>query len=69
MAARLAMLHRVGRTEAVRQALHRALEREARARSLAERGVPFPRALRATANAARGTAADKGVIDSPCGDS
>jgi len=68
LAARVAALHRVSKTEAVRRALIHELEREGAARSLVERGMSFARALRARAAPGKGRPADKAFIDSLYGD-
>lgn len=63
LARRLAALHRISKTEAVRRALAHELEREGAASSLVERGVAFARALRERAAPAEGRLADKAFID------
>lgn len=68
MAERLASLHQVSKTEAVRRALRHALEREQDVPGLIDRGVAFTRALRARANPADGQPADKAFIDSLYGE-
>ena len=62
MAARLAALNRVSKTEAVRRALRHELERHENEPSLVDRGIAFTRALRARAGKDRGVA-DKSFID------
>ncbi|MFN4164788.1 MAG: type II toxin-antitoxin system VapB family antitoxin [Ferrovibrio sp.] len=64
LAARLAGLRKVSKTEAVREALRHALERETGKPSLVEIGVDFCRALRARGNPRRGRPADKAFRDS-----
>ena len=68
LAGRVAALHRVSKTEAVRRALIHELEREGRATPLVERGMAFARTLRERANTAEGTPAPKVFIDSLYGD-
>jgi len=68
LAGRVAALHRVSKTEAVRRALIHELEREGRATPLVERGMAFARTLRERANTAEGTPAPKAFIDSLYGD-
>ena len=68
LAGRVAALHRVSKTEAVRRALIHELEREGAAQSLVERGMAFARALRERAAVTEGKPADKGFIDSLYGD-
>jgi antitoxin VapB len=62
MAERLATLHSVSKTEAVRRALRHELERLSDQPSRVERGLSFTRALLARAGATRGVA-DKPFID------
>lgn len=69
MAERLAVLRRSSKTEAVRSALHDALEREESVPSLVERGLEFARSLRARGNPAMAAKSDKAFIDSLYGDS
>jgi antitoxin VapB len=64
LAQQLAALRRVSKTEAVRQALERELERERGAPSLIDRGVAFVAALKARARTGEGRAAGKPFIDS-----
>jgi antitoxin VapB len=66
LAQRLASLHNISKTDAVRRALLHELEREHAHPSLVERGLAFMRALRA--RGAGGQAADKVFIDSLYGD-
>jgi len=63
LAGRLAALHRISKTEAVRRALLHELEREGEETSLVERGMAFARALRAGAPG-KGAPVDKAFIDS-----
>lgn len=63
LASRVAALHRISKTEAVRRALLHELEREGEETSLVERGMAFARALRASAPG-KGEPADKAFIDS-----
>jgi len=62
LAERVASLHRVSKTEAVRRALLHELEREGAQASLVERGMQFAHNLRARA-APGGQPADKSFID------
>jgi antitoxin VapB len=64
LAQRLASLHKISKTEAVRRALLHELEREQAQPSLVERGVAFCRDLRARARPEAGQTADKDFIDS-----
>ena len=64
MAERLATLRRVSKTEAIRQALQRELDREQKRPSLVDKGVAFVQALKARSRHARPGAADKAYIDS-----
>lgn len=68
LASRVAALHRISKTEAVRRALVHELEREGAASSLVERGMAFARALRERANPADGAPASKQFIDGLYGD-
>ncbi|MFC4594293.1 type II toxin-antitoxin system VapB family antitoxin [Sphingobium tyrosinilyticum] len=68
MAERLAMLQKVGKTEAIRRALRHELEREQQMPSLVERGLAFARSLRAKAGPDAGRAANKKFIDSLYGE-
>lgn len=68
MADRLAKRRNVSKTEAVRLALRRELEREEASPTLVETGVDFVRALHARARPTTGTPADKAFIDSLYGD-
>lgn len=68
MAGRLAKLHRVSKTEAVRRALAHELERDDAKFGLVERGVAFAAALRARGNPSSGKPVDKAFIDSLYGD-
>lgn len=68
LAQRVAALHRISKTEAVRQALVHELEREGAAKSLVERGMAFVQTLHGRADPAKGKAADKPFIDSLYGD-
>ena len=63
MAERLAALRRASKTEVVRQALRRELEREEAKPSLVEKGVVFVQALKARARPSAARAADKAFID------
>lgn len=63
MAARLATLRHISKTEAVRRALAHELEREGAAPTLVEKGMAFVEALAARANPAAGKPADKAFID------
>jgi antitoxin VapB len=63
LAERLATLQHTTKTEAVRQALLRELERLEGVPSLVERGVTFARALRARGAPELGLPADKAFID------
>jgi antitoxin VapB len=67
LAARLASILKITKTEAVRRALLSELEREEAKPSIFERVQEFTRALRARGSA--GQAADKTFIDSLYGDS
>jgi antitoxin VapB len=64
LAQRVAALHRISKTEAVRQALLHELEREGAVKSLVERGMGFVRDLHLRADLAKGLPADKDFIDS-----
>lgn len=64
MAERLAVLHRVSKTEAVRRALRRELENANAYPTLVERGIAFMRALQARAKPEAAKPADKSFIDS-----
>jgi antitoxin VapB len=68
MAARLAALNHVTKTEAVRRALRHELERHADQPDLVDRGLAFTRALRERAGKDRGVA-DKRFIDELYGES
>ncbi len=63
LAERLATLQHTTKTEVVRQALVRELERLEGVPSLVERGVAFVRALRSRAALDAGLPADKAFID------
>jgi antitoxin VapB len=63
MAERVAKLHRVTKTEAIRRALRHELERSQASPTLVERGVAFARALRAKAVLEKARPADKAFID------
>ena len=69
LAERLAALRRTTKTEVVREALRRELEREEKSPTLVETGMAFVRALHARANPERGEPADKAFIDSLYDDS
>lgn len=60
---RVAALHRVSKTEAVRRALIHELERVGAEPTLVERGVSFARELRARAGAGACRSIDKTFID------
>jgi antitoxin VapB len=64
LAERLARLRRTSKTEVVREALRRELERLEAAPSLVEQGVAFVRALRAQAQPGDRLPVDKAFIDS-----
>jgi antitoxin VapB len=64
LAEKLATSRRQSKTEVVRQALLREIEREAGGELLVERGLAYGRALRARAGTDRGPPADKEFIDS-----
>jgi antitoxin VapB len=64
LAERLASLRHASKTEVVRQALQRELEREEGKPSLVEKGVAFVQALKTRAQPAAARAADKAFIDS-----
>jgi antitoxin VapB len=64
LAERLAALHKISKTEAVRRALLHELERDHAQPSLVERGAAFTRALRARADPKIERATDKAFIDS-----
>lgn len=64
LATRLASLRNISKTEAVRAALRRELERETGTPSLVEIGVRFCRELRARGNPQGGKPADKAFRDS-----
>lgn len=68
MAQRLAVMQRVSKTEAVRRALRRELEREGSLPSLVQKGLAFAEALRAKAGPKAGMPADKSFIDNLYGD-
>lgn len=68
LAERLAKRRNVSKTEAVRHALRRELEREDALPSLVEEGVAFVRALHKRARPKAGQPADKAFIDSLYGD-
>lgn len=63
LAGRVAALHRISKTEAVRRALMHELEREGEATPLVERGMAFVRALHERAGQKKGMPADKAFID------
>ncbi|ACB97259.1 type II toxin-antitoxin system VapB family antitoxin [Beijerinckia indica] len=63
LAAELAHLLSVNKTEAVRLALRQALDREKATESLAEQAVRFCRDLRARSHPERGQPADKAFFD------
>ena len=63
LAVRLAALRGSSKTEVVRDALRRELERAEGVPSLVERGVAFVEALRRRADPARTQPADKAFID------
>jgi len=67
LAVELAHLLNVNKTEAVRQALRHALDREKCSESLAEQAVRFCRDLRARSHPERGQPADKAFFDQLCG--
>ena len=64
LAGRVAALHRISKTEAVRRALLHELEREGEESPLVERTMAFVRALRERAGPQKGEPADKAFIDS-----
>jgi len=64
MAERLSRLNKVSKTEAVRGALRRELERVAPQSDFVERGLAFVRELEARAPRERGQPIDKAWIDS-----
>ena len=64
LAERLAAISKISKTDAVRHALLRELEREWAVRSLVEKGVDFCRALRARGNRAQSLPADTAFFDS-----
>lgn len=63
LAERLAALHKISKTEAVRRALRHELERARAHPTLVERGVEFARALRASGDRQAARPADKPFID------
>lgn len=63
MAERLAALRRASKTEVVRQALRRELEREEVKPSLVEKGVVFVQALKTRGRPSAARAADRAFID------
>jgi antitoxin VapB len=63
LAGRVAALHRISKTEAVRRALLHELEREGQESSLVERGMAFVRALHERAPPEKGQPVDKAFID------
>lgn len=63
LAVRVAALHRISKTEAVRRALLHELERGGEESPLVERGMAFARALRERAVPEKGQPADKSFID------
>lgn len=68
LAERLAALRKTTKTEVIRQALQRELEREETNPSLVEKGMAFVRALHARSNPSRGAPAGKDFIDQLYGD-
>jgi len=68
LAERLAALRKSSKTEVVRRALQRELEREIGVPSLVETGLAFIRGLHAQSKPADGKAADKAFIDSLYGE-
>lgn len=64
LARKVAALHRISKTEAVRRALLHELEREGEESPLVERTMAFVRALRARTGPEQGEPADKPCIDS-----
>jgi antitoxin VapB len=64
LAERVATLHRITKTEAVRRALRHELENAQAAPTLVERGIAFMRALQARGDPGVAKAADKAFIDS-----
>ena len=63
LVSRVAAIHRISKTEAVKRALVHELEREGEASQLVERGMSFARALRSRAHGISGKSADKRFID------
>jgi len=63
LAARLAVLRKTTKTEAVRRALQRELEREEANPSLVDKGMAFVKALHARSHSSQGATADKDFID------
>ena len=68
LAERLATLRKASKTEVVRDALRRELEREELAPGLVERGVAFVRELHARAKPEAGQPADRDFVDSLYGE-
>ena len=64
LAERLAALHKISKTEAVRRALRHELERARALPTLVEQGIEFARALRASGDRLAAQPADKPFIDS-----
>jgi antitoxin VapB len=68
LAERLAALRKTTKTEVVRQALQRELEREKATPTLVEQAMAFVDALHAQSHPSQGAPADKPFIDSLYGD-
>jgi len=68
LAERLASLRKTTKTEVVRQALQRELEREEATPSLVEKGMAFVKELHARSSPSLGAPADKEFIDQLYGD-
>jgi antitoxin VapB len=68
LAERVAALRKTTKTEVVRQALKRELEREEATPSLVEKGIAFVKALHARSHPSQGAPADKEFIDQLYGD-
>jgi antitoxin VapB len=63
LAQRLATLRKMTKTEVVREALRRELEREEATPSLVEKGMAFVNAIHLRSSPSRGAPADKEFID------
>ncbi|MAC80211.1 MAG: transcription factor [Rhodobacteraceae bacterium] len=68
LAARLARLRHMSKTEVLRLALRHELERAEAAPDMVDRGLSFVKALHERAHPAKGRPADKGFVDSLYGE-